>query len=266
MADASDRTPIGANEGVALSEAEARILEAEIAKVSSPEDLRRVAIPAIAAFGMQSANYHYLPPFGGHDGDRVRAYSSTHSTEALTGYLKRGMFRSNPFVAQSLQETRPFTRIDPALIDPETERRARAIYDEMVATHPHGWVAVPVYGPGGRDGTFLLGCTEANADMRACDEVAIARLQSVCQSVHLKFCAMVASCLDPPPKLTRRELDVLGWVARGKSNSDIAGILHISPHGVDAHLRRIYSKLGVFDRLSATLRGLGCGILFSTRV
>lgn len=266
MTDASDRTPSGTHGAFPLSEAEARILEAEIATVATPEDLRRVAIPAIAAFGLRSANYHYLPPFGGHAGDRVRAYSSTHSVEQLTGYLKRGMFRNNPFVAQSLRETRPFKRIDPALIDATKDPRARAIYDEMVATHPHGWIGIPVYGPGGRDGTFLLGCTGANADMRACDAVAIARLQSVCQSVHLRFCAMVASSLDPPPMLTRRELDVLGWVARGKSNADIAGILHISPHGVDAHLRRIYSKLGVFDRLSATLRGLGCGILFSTRV
>ncbi len=266
MAETSERKPAGKNRGVALSEADARVLEAEIAKVESPEDLRRVAIPAIAGFGMRSANYHYLPPFGGHEGDKVRAYSSTHSVEALTDYLKSGMFRSNPFIAQSLQETRPFTRLDPALVDPSRSHRARAIYDEMVATHPHGWIGVPVYGPGGRDGMFLLGCTEGNAEMRACDAVAVARLQSVCQTVHLKFCAMVASSLDPPPKLTQRELDVLGWVARGKSNTDIAGILHISPHGVDAHLRRIYSKLGVFDRLSATLRGLGSGILFSTRV
>lgn len=266
MVDGSDGTPPKDGGEATLSETDARRLEAEIASVASPEDLRRVAIPAIKAFGMQSANYHYLPPFGGHAGDRVRAYSSTHSVEALTGYLKSGLFRSNPFVAQSLRETAPFTRIDPALVDPSKDRRARAIYDEMVATHPHGWIGVPVYGPGGRDGTFLLGCSEANAHMRASDAVTVARLHSVCQSVHLRFCAMVASSLDPPPRLTRRELDVLGWVARGKSNSDIAGILHISPHGVDAHLRRIYSKLGVFDRLSATLRGLGCGILFSTRV
>jgi len=266
VADSSGRTSTGNPRGVTLSEAAARSLEAEIATVTSAEDLRRVAEPAIAAFGMRSANYHYLPPLGGHRDDKVRAYSSTHSVEALTAYLKRGLFRSNPFVAQSLQETRPFTRIDPELVDPAKDRRARAIYDEMLATHPFGWVGIPVFGPGGRDGTYLLGCGEGNENMRACDAVALARLQSVCQAIHLKFCALVVSSLDPTPKLTPRELDVLGWVARGKSNSDIAGILHISPHGVDAHLRRIYSKLGVFDRLSATLRGLGSGILFSKRV
>jgi len=250
----------------AMSEAEVRRLETEVATVTSAEDLRRVAEPVIGAFGLRSANYHYLPPFGGHDGDRVRAYSSTHSVEALTGYLKSGMFRNNPFVAQALREIRPFTRIDPELIHPARARAARAIYDEMMATHPHGWIGIPVFGPGGRDGTFLLGCARDNADMRASDDVAIARLQSVCQAIHLKFCVLVTSALDAPPRLTPRELAVLGWVARGKSNTDIADILNISPHGVDAHLRRIYSKLGVVDRLSATLRGIGSGILFAARV
>jgi hypothetical protein len=30
---------------------------------------------------------------------------------------------------------------------------------------------------------------------------------------------------------------------------------------VDAHLRRIYLKLGVFDRISAALRALGFGLI-----
>ena len=40
-----------------------------------------------------------------------------------------------------------------------------------------------------------------------------------------------------------------------------ASILGISAHTVDAHLRRVYLKLGVFDRMSAALRGLGFGLI-----
>jgi DNA-binding CsgD family transcriptional regulator len=54
---------------------------------------------------------------------------------------------------------------------------------------------------------------------------------------------------------------VLGWVAQGKSNAAIGEILGISAHTVDAHLRRIYLKLGVVDRISAALRALGFGLI-----
>jgi LuxR family quorum-sensing system transcriptional regulator CciR len=52
-------------------------------------------------------------------------------------------------------------------------------------------------------------------------------------------------------------------VARGKSNALIGEILGISGATVDAHLRRIFLKLGVFDRISAAVRGIGIGLIHS---
>ncbi|BBU62745.1 DNA-binding response regulator [Methylosinus sp. C49] len=52
--------------------------------------------------------------------------------------------------------------------------------------------------------------------------------------------------------LTLREAEVLSWLARGKSNHDIAEILCISPRTVHKHLERIFVKLGVDSRSSAT--------------
>ncbi len=51
--------------------------------------------------------------------------------------------------------------------------------------------------------------------------------------------------------LTQRESEVLMWIARGKSNRDIAEILNLSPRTVNKHLELIYSKLGVENRASA---------------
>ena len=45
------------------------------------------------------------------------------------------------------------------------------------------------------------------------------------------------------------------------SNAAIGEILGISAHTVDTHLRRIYLKLGVFDRISAAVRGIGVGLI-----
>jgi DNA-binding response OmpR family regulator len=52
-------------------------------------------------------------------------------------------------------------------------------------------------------------------------------------------------------QLTQRESEVLMWIARGKSNRDIAEILTLSPRTVNKHLEQIYAKLGVENRASA---------------
>ncbi|MDA9430872.1 response regulator transcription factor [Bradyrhizobium sp. CCBAU 51627] len=51
--------------------------------------------------------------------------------------------------------------------------------------------------------------------------------------------------------LTAREGEVLSWLAKGKTNRDIAQILGLSPRTVDKHLEQIYSKLGVENRTAA---------------
>ncbi|WP_158807283.1 DNA-binding response regulator [Beijerinckia sp. L45] len=51
--------------------------------------------------------------------------------------------------------------------------------------------------------------------------------------------------------LTQREAEVLSWIARGKSNRDIAAILSLSPRTVDKHLEIIFNKLQVENRTAA---------------
>lgn len=52
--------------------------------------------------------------------------------------------------------------------------------------------------------------------------------------------------------LTRREAEVLSWLAKGKTNRDIAEILGISRHTVSKHLEHLFEKLGVETRSAAT--------------
>lgn len=52
-------------------------------------------------------------------------------------------------------------------------------------------------------------------------------------------------------KLTRRESEVLLWLARGKSNRHIAQILNVSYRTVNKHLEQMYPKLGVETRTAA---------------
>jgi DNA-binding CsgD family transcriptional regulator len=59
---------------------------------------------------------------------------------------------------------------------------------------------------------------------------------------------------SPSSVLSRREEQVLDLVAEGRTNDEVARLLFISPVTVKAHLRHIYEKLGVRNRVEAAAR------------
>lgn len=58
----------------------------------------------------------------------------------------------------------------------------------------------------------------------------------------------------PYGKLSRRHLDVLDQLERGRSNKDIARLLGLSPATVKTHLAHIYAVLGASNRTEAAMR------------
>lgn len=59
-----------------------------------------------------------------------------------------------------------------------------------------------------------------------------------------------------PLGLSKRERDILYWVARGKTNKEAAALLGLSPHTVRTRLERVYRKLDVETRTAAVARAL----------
>lgn len=63
------------------------------------------------------------------------------------------------------------------------------------------------------------------------------------------------------PRLTGRELEILGLAADGCTNLDIARRLVLSPATVKTHLQNAYRKLEVPDRASAVALALRAGLI-----
>jgi DNA-binding NarL/FixJ family response regulator len=63
---------------------------------------------------------------------------------------------------------------------------------------------------------------------------------------------MDARVLEAALPITKREAEVLLWVAHGKTNREIGEILSLSPRTVNKHLEQIYPKIQVDNRSGAT--------------
>ena len=61
--------------------------------------------------------------------------------------------------------------------------------------------------------------------------------------------------------ISPREAAVLGEIAAGLSNKEIAERLHVSPNTVKTHLARLYEKLGARRRTEALRRARELGLL-----
>lgn len=63
-----------------------------------------------------------------------------------------------------------------------------------------------------------------------------------------------------PEELTKRELEVLQEIAKGKSNKEIAASLFITEKTVKTHVSNLLSKLGLADRTQAALYAVRNGL------
>lgn len=66
-----------------------------------------------------------------------------------------------------------------------------------------------------------------------------------------------------PTALSARELQVLRWLNTGAPIKRVATELDISAHTVNQHVRQIYLKLSVHNRVMALNRARQLGLLFN---
>lgn len=66
---------------------------------------------------------------------------------------------------------------------------------------------------------------------------------------------------ESPEALSRREVEVLELLARGRSNKQIARSLYVGERTVKTHVSNILTKLGVRSRTQAALYAIRTGLV-----
>lgn len=195
--------------------------------VSDLYDSFRYTLPHLYFFGDRKFSRHQLPKEHAEALGRCNAYVIKHGRPII------------------LSEFLPaFHKMEPQLTDDiMSEARARGVKDQFM---------VPVFGPYTQNGVVTFAFPQILDGSR---DGFLGELETAASTLHTRMIRHFGSQgLDI--HLSQREGEVLKWIAKGKTNSEIAVILGIKRTSVGTYVRRIFEKMGVHDRVSAAVEGV----------
>lgn len=227
-----------------------------IAQADDIGALWEIAADYLGGFGFNAVGYMLLQR--GQPEEPLAVFSRGLSDELVHGYAAQGYGKHDSVLRYGLATGAPFRRSQlpshTTLSRREWQNRNRL--DELGLGDA---LILPVFGPANNNGIISLAFPREEGLI---DRLNWSELQAVAQVIHLRCVALFpdgATAIDNP--LSGRELEILRWVAQGKSNTVIAEILAISSGTVDTYMRRMFEKLNVTDRTSAAVKGVGLGLI-----
>ncbi len=250
MADLVDmKSPhmAGHSRGVANLAAEA----ARTSGLGAPDvsDLRRAGfVHDLGRLGISNAIWDKPGPLTGAERERVRLHPYL-TDRMLAGQSALGQVRSLAARHHERLDGSGYPRgLAGAELSPADRILAAAdVYHAMTEPRPH---------------RAALSSEVAAAELRA--EVKAGRLDGDAVNAVLGAAGHRAPPRrDWPGGLTAREVEVLGLLARGRSNKEIAQELVVTPKTVSSHIEHIYSKIDVSSRAAATLFATQHGLVGS---
>ena len=210
------------------------------------ENVRR----AVAYFGADKFSYHFTPVFASQVSDETEVRAEGFSVEWLDLYESADFRRIDP-IPDAVMRAGHTISWEEALEGAEQTEELACFVGQLRKHGITNGFGVPLFGPANRDAYGAFGFPEDHVPT----EEQVTSLTLVARAAHDRVCQLV-QIEDGDIALSEREQQVLGFIARGKSNSVIAQLLEISPETVSTYVKRIYAKLGVSDRVGATVKAL----------
>jgi HD-GYP domain-containing protein (c-di-GMP phosphodiesterase class II) len=241
------KSPYTLGHGRAVSELSAAAASKLGLGESESDDLRRAAlVQGLGRMGVSNAIWDKPAPLGAGEWERVR----------LHPYLTERMLEQSPglaplgAIAVQLRERLDGSGYPRRLSGPAISRSARVLgaadaYQSMREPRPHREPLSPE-----------AAANELEAEVRA------GRLdREAVDAVLASAGHRVGRRREGPAGLTKREVEVLQLLARGKSSKQISSELTISHKTARNHIEHIYTKIGANTRVTASWFAVQHGLL-----
>jgi DNA-binding CsgD family transcriptional regulator len=230
---------------------------ARIDAQDSAADAVDIAAEELRRLGAITGTIHFAAPHQSQVGVGVYIATFGLSEDWVKSYHEPEVRAHDPFpdyvmrVGEAMTFAEALSRITPTQSQAQFVQKIRdaGMFDTM---------AMPIYGPFDFDtyATFSIG-----RPFGPDDELLVQRAIALGEACNRRSALLLEQETAQAIALSDREQEVLNWIGRSKSNTDIATILDISAGTVDTYVRRLFTKLGTNDRVSSVIKGVRLGLI-----
>lgn len=232
----------------------------ELIKLNPTDNVRSVLESCrsnLNILGVNAGSYHLTPPLHSQLSSKTIVAHFGFSKKIVSKYLDPTFFENDPVANYVMKVGRSMTW-KKAITSQQLSENQQKFVEIFTGLGLKGGISVPLYGRNGRD-SYSAFKFEYKEDFL--DEEKVQQVIMQAQFSHRKICLLVERDFEKIIKLSSREHEVLCWIAKSKSNSEIASLLKLSTSTVDTFVRRLFAKLEVTDRISAVLEGVSRGYI-----
>ena len=226
-------------------------------RIERATTLQDLICTVIKATNIEMLSYHHFSGPGHNDDKNMPRHFSHNLPAELEEFLNTHEVRQDyPSVNATFSSGKPLWISD--LLEYESvkgfpyENNIKSLMDLTT-----DGLIVALFGPSGRKGYAFISFKKPKSHFNPVFEW---QIHAMLQMLHVRYCLMLIE-LQKKVVLTKRESEVLGLIALGKTNPEIGIILDISKNTVASYLKRIFLKLETSDRVTAVLRARALNLL-----
>lgn len=180
----------------------------------------------------------------------------TYPASWIKRYLQMGYIDVDPVVREGFLRTLPF---DWSELKITTDAELSFLADAFAHNVGPRGLSIPVRNKHGHRALFSVSFSRSESEWINFVKTTQPTLIQIANRVHRRVISEIFG--EDRPHLTMRELECLGWIARGKDTSEIAIILNISPHTARDYLKSARYKLDSVTSAQAVSKAVNLGLL-----
>jgi DNA-binding CsgD family transcriptional regulator len=232
-------------------------LAEDLAGITEPAARERIFLKHVEPFGI--SHFAYADA-----GNRREPWyvETNYPAEWLQHYLASNFLTVDAVPLEGMRSPAAF-HWRAALAKPGYGAEAHRVFHEATAFDIHDGYTVPIHHPGG---VALLSMAATDRSLFAPPGLPrLHALQLMSYHYHMAVERSLAQAPTVAPRplvvLTKRETEVLHWVAKGKTGWEISNILHVAERTVTYHIENAKAKLGAATRGHAVARAISLELI-----